>query len=142
MSHVKCNRRARCRALMGTVAQASFNSQPHPLTVIFCLLYYLRIKSKSAPRKKMFLFPHVPAKLLIYISSNSIGNFIQKQNTLMDTNSRNWKWARKNHLLAVVSLFLLQNHLHVSVMFVEAKTSVSVHVQLQVLAPPFFSSLL
>lgn len=86
----------------------------------------------------MFLFPHVPAKLLIYISSNSIGNFIQKQNTLMDTNSRNWKWARKNHLLAVVSLFLLQNHLHVSVMFVEAKTSVSVHVQLQVLAPPFF----
>ncbi|XP_059442359.1 subtilisin-like protease SBT3.9 [Corylus avellana] len=44
----------------------------------------------------------------------------------MDTNSRNWKWARKNHLLAVVSLFLLQNHLHVSVMFVEAKSSVHI----------------
>jgi hypothetical protein len=65
----------------------------------------------------------------------------------MDTNSRNWKWARKNHLLAVVSLFLLQNYLHVSVMFVEAKSSVSVHVQLQVLASstfffPFFEQVL
>lgn len=55
----------------------------------------------------------------------------------MYTISQNWKWARKNHLLAIFSLILLQYHLHASVICAQATSSVSVYVQIQVLVPYF-----
>ncbi|KAG2676907.1 hypothetical protein I3760_12G073300 [Carya illinoinensis] len=44
----------------------------------------------------------------------------------MYTISQNWKWARKNHLLAIFSLILLQYHLHASVICAQATSSVQI----------------